>query len=31
MLLPGVESLTSECVPVSVSEDYGALAYLVTL
>ena len=31
MLLPGVESLTSECVPVSVSEDYPALAYLVTL
>ena len=31
MLLPGVESLTSECVPVSVSEDYEALAYLITL
>ena len=31
MLLPGVESLTSECVPASVSEDYPALAYLVTL
>jgi uncharacterized membrane protein len=31
MLVPGVESLTSECVPASVSEDYPALAYLVTL
>ena len=31
MLLPGVESLTSECVPASVSEDYPALAYLITL
>ena len=31
MLLPGVESLTSECVPVSVSEDYEALAFLITL
>ena len=31
MLLPGVESLTSACVPASVSEDYPALAYLVTL
>ena len=31
MLLPGVESLTSECVPASVSEDYEALADLITL
>ena len=31
MLLPAVESLTSECVPASVSEDYPALAYLIAL
>jgi zinc transporter 1/2/3 len=31
MLLPGVESLASECVPASVREDYPALAYLVAL
>lgn len=31
MLLPGVESLTSECVSASVREDYPALAYLIAL
>ena len=31
MLLPGVESLTSECVSAAVREDYPALAYLIAL
>ena len=31
MLLPGVESLSSECVSAAVREDYPALAYLIAL
>jgi len=31
MLLPGVQSLTSECVSAAVREDYPALAYLIAL
>jgi len=31
MLLPGVESLASECVSAAVREDYPALAYLIAL